>query len=133
MQRAMEWMLTGRTLTAREVHEAGLVLSTHPAGEVLGVAMDLAGEIATQAAPVSAALTRQLLWRMMTADHPMAAHQAETHALNLRGLSADAAEGVSAFLEKRPPNFLEHLSDFPRVIPHDDPDFTPPPSGRSNR
>lgn len=126
MQRAMEWMLTGRNLTAAELLEAGAVLSTHPATEVLTVAMEIARGIATRVAPVSAALTRQLLWQMQTADHPMTAHRLETLALNLRGLSVDAAEGVAAFLAKRDPEFSDRLSEFPEVVDLTGPAYTPP-------
>ncbi|GAA3133765.1 hypothetical protein GCM10020255_008270 [Rhodococcus baikonurensis] len=64
--------------------------------------------------PVSAALTRQLVWRMLGAPHPMLAHTAETNALNVRGVSADAREGFAAFLDKRPPKFPDHVSTHAR-------------------
>ena len=44
-----------------------------------------AGEIAANTAPVSVALARQLLWRMLGAAHPMEAHQADSRALFARG------------------------------------------------
>ena len=59
-------------------------------------------EIATNAAPVSAALTRQMLWRMLGADHPMEAHKIDSRGIYSTGRAADAREGVTAFLEKRP-------------------------------
>lgn len=110
IQRALEWMLTGRRFGAQEALAAGLVLSVHPADEVLEVAMGIARDIAT-VSPVSASLTRRLLWEMLTADHPMTAHRIETHALNHRGVSGDAHEGVQAFLERRTPTFTDNVSD----------------------
>lgn len=112
-QRALEWLLTGRTLTAREVHDAGLALSLHPADRVLDAAMGLAREICDAAAPVSASVTRRLLWQMMTASHPMDAHRIETQALNRLGISPDAQEGVDAFLTRRAPSFSGRVSTTP--------------------
>lgn len=63
----------------------------------------LAREIADNTAPVSIALTRQTLWRMAGAEHPMEAHRIDSRAIQARGQSADAREGVSSFLEKRQP------------------------------
>ncbi len=88
VQKAMEWTLTGRRFGAAEALEAGLVRSVHPADEVLPATLELAHEIA-QASPVSVALSRQMLWRMLGATSPMDAHRVETWALNQRGVSAD--------------------------------------------
>lgn len=124
-QRALEWMLTGRTVSPQEAHDSGLVLSVHPSGRVLDVALDLAGQIAA-AAPVSASYTRRLLWQMLTAAHPMQAHRIETQALNTLGLSADAEEGVAAFLDRRTPSFTGRVSaapDFMADLPR--PDYAP--------
>ncbi|MDQ7909053.1 enoyl-CoA hydratase-related protein [Phytohabitans sp. ZYX-F-186] len=130
MWQAMEWMLTGRVFDAGEALAGGLVRSLHPAGEVLTAALGLADEIARHAAPVSAALTRRLLWQMLTVDHPMTAHEMETHALNLRGISDDAGEGIAAFLHKREPAFTDRVSrHLPPVLP-DGRTFTPPGARR---
>jgi enoyl-CoA hydratase/carnithine racemase len=61
------------------------------------VAMELAHEIADITSSVSTSLSRRLLWQMKTASHPMQSHQIETHVLNVRGVSADVREGISAF------------------------------------
>ncbi|TCB95475.1 enoyl-CoA hydratase [Micromonospora zingiberis] len=125
-QRALEWLLTGRVFGAAEALAGGLVRSTHPAGEVLPVALGLAAEIAERAAPVSATLTRQLVWRMLTAEHPATAHKAETYLLNLRGMSGDAAEGIAAFLDKREPRFPDRVSrDLPSLPTGADADADP--------
>jgi enoyl-CoA hydratase/carnithine racemase len=105
ISRAMEWVASGRVFGAQEALEAGLVRSVHPAGELLDAAHALAREIADNAAPVSVALARRMLWRMLGAEHPMVAHRADSRAMFLRGQSADAREGIASFLEKRAPNF----------------------------
>ena len=102
---ALEWCLTARVLPASEALAGGLVRRLCPADEVLPVAAQLAAEIAMNAAPVSAVITRQLLWQMLGADHPMAAHRIESRAIFDTGRMADSAEGVAAFLEKRQPNW----------------------------
>ena len=78
----------------------------------------LAGEISENAAPVSVAIARKLLWRMLGADHPMAAHRADSRAIFARGQSDDAREGVTSFLEKRAPEFTDRVSDgLPELFP----------------
>ena len=119
MQTALEWCFTGRLFSAEEAHERGLVRSLHAPEELLGAARALACEIADNTAPVSIALTRQMLWRMAGADQPMEAHRADSRAIQSRGASADAAEGVTSFLEKRSPHYPNRVStDLPDIWPH---------------
>ena len=118
ISRAIEWVATGRVFSAQEALEGGLVRSLHPAGELLGAAYELAGEIAQNTAPVSVALARQMMWRMLGAEHPMLAHRADSRGMFSRGQSADAVEGVTAFLEKRPAQFPDLVSDgLPEIMP----------------
>lgn len=105
VSRAMEWVATGRVFLAPEALEAGLVRSIHPKDELLDVARALGREIAENTAPVSVALSRQMLWRMLGADHPMEAHKIDSRAIDTRGASEDVREGVTSFLEKRPANY----------------------------
>jgi len=102
INQALEWCLTARVFLAQEALDGGLVRSLHPADEVLGVARGLADEIVRNAAPVSASLTRQMMWKMLGADHPMEAHKIDSRGIFDLGRSADAREGVTAFLQKRP-------------------------------
>jgi enoyl-CoA hydratase/carnithine racemase len=118
ISQAAEWCYTGRILTAREALDGRLVRSVHPADELLPAARAIASEIASGTAPVSVALTRQMLWRMLGADHPMEAHRVDSRAINSRGASDDAREGVLSFLEKRPAEFPVKVSDgLPDVFP----------------
>jgi enoyl-CoA hydratase/carnithine racemase len=118
ISRAMEWVSTGRVFSAQEGLEGGLLRSLHPAGELLDAAHALAREIAENTAPVSVALARQLMWRMLGAEHPMLAHRADSRGMFARGQSADAVEGITAFLEKRPANFPDQVSDgLPEIMP----------------
>jgi enoyl-CoA hydratase/carnithine racemase len=116
--RAMEWVATGRVFSVQEALEAGLIRSIHPAGELLDAAYAIAREIAENTAPVSVALARQMLWRMLGAEHPMLAHRADSRGMFFRGQSADAFEGVRSFLEKRPARFSDLVSDgLPDIMP----------------
>jgi enoyl-CoA hydratase/carnithine racemase len=118
ISQAMEWVATGRVFTAEEALAGRLVRSVHPADEVLGVAHGLAHEIADNTAPVSVAIARRLLWEMSGAPHPMDAHRADSRAIFARGQSADVVEGVTSFLEKRPPRFGDRVSDgLPELFP----------------
>jgi len=111
VSRAMEWVATGRVFLAPEALEAGLVRSIHPKGELLDVARGLGREIAENTAPVSVALSRHMLWRMLGADHPMEAHKIDSRAIDTRGRSEDVREGVTSFLEKRPARYPMKVSD----------------------
>ncbi|NND74286.1 MAG: crotonase/enoyl-CoA hydratase family protein [Ilumatobacter sp.] len=125
ISRAAEWCFTGRVFPAAEALDGGLVRSVHEADELLDAARALAREIADNSAPVSVALTRQMLWRMLGADHPMDAHRIESRAILSRGGSADAREGVTSFLEKREADFPDRVGGgLPDVFPdHVEPTF----------
>ncbi len=110
MQTALDWCLSGRIVPAQEAFDQGLLKSMHEPEDLLPAARAIAREIADNTAPVSVALNRQLLWRMAGADHPMEAHMTDSRAIQSRGASADAQEGVSSFLEKRPPAFPNRVS-----------------------
>jgi enoyl-CoA hydratase/carnithine racemase len=126
VQTALEWCYTGRIFPAAEAHERGLVRSLHAPDDLLPAARALAREIADNTAPVSVAVTRQLIWRMAGAAHPMEAHRADSRGIQLRGRSGDAREGVTSFLEKRPAAFPDKVSsDLPNIWPHwRDPEFS---------
>jgi len=117
-QTALEWCFTGRVFSAAEAKEKGLVRSLHAPEELLPAARALAREIADNTAPVSIAITRQLIWRMTGAAHPMEAHMADSRGIQIRGAQKDVREGVNSFLEKRPPQFPDKVSaDLPDIWP----------------
>ncbi len=117
VSQAAEWLYTGRLFDAAEARTGGLVRSVHPPEDLLRAAGALAAEMA-ETAPVSVALTRQMLWRMQGADHPMVAHRADSRAVYATGAAADAREGIVSFLEKRPAHFTGRPStELPEVFP----------------
>ncbi len=125
ISQAQEWVLTGRVFLADEALRGGLVRSIHPQAELLQVARELAKEIVDNAAPVSVALARQMMWRMLGASHPMEAHRVDSRGIQERGRSADTREGVMSFLQKRPAVFTDMVStDIPDVfVGWEEPEF----------
>lgn len=115
---ALEWTFSGRVFGAQEALDGRLVRSLHPADELIHAARDLAREIADNTSAVTVALTRQMMWRMLGADHPMEAHKIDSQGVRAMGASADGREGVLSFLEKRPPRFTMRTSrDMPEYYP----------------
>lgn len=122
ISQAAEWVYTGRVFGADEAHEHGLVRSVHAGDALLSAARAIAAEIAENTAPVSVALSRQMLWRMLGAAHPMDAHRIDSRGIQIRGASNDSREGVTSFLEKRPAVFTDRISDgLPAIFPNWEP------------
>jgi enoyl-CoA hydratase/carnithine racemase len=118
MGTAMDWMISGRVFGAEEAHRAGLVHSLHAPEELLGNAYTLAKEIIATTAPVSVAVTRQLLYRMSTLDSPFPVHEADSKLIGGMLTNPDAVEGVLSFLQKRPPAFGMRVDrDLPDFLP----------------
>ena len=115
---ALDWCLTGRMVPAQEALQARLVRSLHEPEDLLQFARAYAVSIVENTSPVSVALTRQMLWRMAGARDPMEAHRIDSRAVQARGASADAHEGVQSFLQKRTPRFPDKVSaDMPAFFP----------------
>lgn len=115
---ATEWCFTGRVFDAQEAKDRGLVTHLVEPEELLDYAKKLAREIADNTAPVSVALTRQMLWRLLGADHPMEGHKLDSRGVFARGRQEDAKEGVMSFLEKRQPKYPNKVStDMPSYFP----------------
>ena len=118
ISKAAEWCFSGRVFAADEALAGGLVRSVHAPDELLDAAYGLAREIADNTSAVSVALTRQMLWRMLGADHPMEAHKVDSRAIWELGRGVDAREGVESFLEKRPAVFSgSPTADMPDFVP----------------
>lgn len=109
-QQALEWVLTGRKFEAGEALDGGLVRSVHEPQELLPAAYALAREIVEHTAPVAVAVTRQMFRQLAAADSPEPAHRAASAAMKALGGSADAREGIEAFLAKRRPAFPGRVS-----------------------
>lgn len=126
ISQAVEWCYSGRVFPAQEALDGGLVRSVHAADELIPTARAIAADIAENSAPVSVALTRQMMWRMLGADHPMEAHKADSRGILERGRSADAKEGVESFLEKRAATYTNSVSnELPDLFPEwTDPEFS---------
>jgi len=110
ISRALEWVMSGRLFSVDEALTGGLIRSSHAPDQLLAIARDTATQIAANTSAVSVALARQMLWRMLGADHPMEAHKVDSRAIYYTGRSADAAEGITSFLEKRPAKFTDKPS-----------------------
>ncbi|MDD9889112.1 MAG: crotonase/enoyl-CoA hydratase family protein [Gammaproteobacteria bacterium] len=118
ISQALEWCFSGRVFPADEALAGGLVRSVHQPDELLSAAKAIAQEIAENTAPVSVALIRQMLWKMLGTDHPMEAHKVDSRGIYYCGKSDDVKEGVESFLEKRPAEFpLQVSKDMPEFFP----------------
>jgi enoyl-CoA hydratase/carnithine racemase len=128
ISRAAEWVYTGRVFDADEALVGGLVSRVVAPDALLATARGLALEIAENTSAISVALARQMMWKLLGAEHPMDAHRLDSRAMFWTGRSADAREGVSAFLEKRPARFpLRPSTDLPPFYPWwRTPPFSPP-------
>lgn len=122
ISQALEWTYSGRIFSGAEAHEHGLVRSLHSPETLMDDARELALSFVQESSAVSVALTRQMMWTMLGAPHPMSAHLADSKAMYAMGQSTDAAEGINAFLEKRKPEFPMRVST---ELP--DLDLTSPP------
>ena len=118
ISKSLEWTFSGKVFDAKEALNGGLVRSIHPKDTLMDEAKIIANEIIENTSPVSVSMTRQMLWKMLGADHPMEAHKVDSRAIYELGKGEDTKEGVNSFLEKRPP-------EFPNKVSKDMPDFYP--------
>jgi len=118
ISQALEWCYSGRVFAAEEALRGGLVRSLHDQAGLLPAARELARGFSEHSSPLSVAMTRHMMWRMLGADHPVEAHNLDSRAIYHLGRGADAKEGVEAFLEKRPAQFKGRVSeDMPEFFP----------------
>ena len=118
ISKALEWTYSGKVFSPEEALSGGLIRSVHSSEELLEEAYKISNEIIENTSSVSVALTRQMLWKMLGADHPMEAHKVDSRAIYALGKGADAKEGVNSFLEKRTPEFPNKVSeDMPEFFP----------------
>jgi enoyl-CoA hydratase/carnithine racemase len=126
ISKALEWGCTGRLIMPDEALAGGLVRSIHTPEELLPAAFALAHEVADNAAPVSVAVTRQAMWRLLGSPHPMDGHRVDSRGVRFLARLDDAAEGVNSFFEKRPPRFTGKPSQqLPNTMPWwEEPEFS---------
>ena len=118
MGTAVDWMISGRVFGPEEALRAGLVHSVHPPEAVLDKAYELARDLVANTAPVSVAVTRQLLYRMASAPSPFEVHELDSKLTADLPTTPDTAEGVLSFLQKRPPEFTMRVdTDLPSYLP----------------
>jgi enoyl-CoA hydratase/carnithine racemase len=118
ISQALEWCYSGRVFPGDEALAGGLVRSVHQPDDLLAAAKVIAREIADNTSAVSVTLIRQMMWKMLGADHPMEAHKIDSRGIYFAGKAADAKEGVESFLEKR-------TAKFPLKVSEDMPEFYP--------
>ena len=111
ISRAMEWVASGEVFPAEEAMAGGLVRSVHEPDDLLPAAYALARKLTESSSAVSIAVARKMMWRMLGADHPMAAHKVDSRGILERGRSEDVKEGINSFFEKRAPQFPDKVSD----------------------
>ena len=111
ISRAMEWVASGEVFPAEEAMAGGLVRSVHEPDDLLPAAYALARRLTESSSAVSIAVARKMMWRMLGADHPMAAHKVDSRGILERGRSEDVKEGINSFFEKRAPQFPDKVSD----------------------
>ena len=118
ISQALEWTYSGRVFSAQEALAGRLVSKVVPPAELIPAARAIAKDIVDNTAPVSVALIRQMMWRMLGADDPMEAHKVDSRGIYERGRSSDVKEGVVSFLEKRPAQFGNKVTaDMPPYYP----------------
>lgn len=118
ISQALQWCYSGKVFPAAEAASGGLVQEVYEADDLLPAARAIATEIASNTSAVSVALIRQMMWKMLGADHPMEAHKIDSRGIYHMGRGADAKEGVESFLEKRPAEFgLKVSEDMPEYFP----------------
>lgn len=111
ISQAMEWVASGEVFPAEEALAGGLVRSVHEPDDLLPAAYALARRLTESSSPVSIAVARKMMWRMLGADHPMEAHKVDSRGILERGRSDDVKEGINSFFEKRAPQFPDKVSD----------------------
>lgn len=118
VSRAAELFYTGRTIPASEALELGIVSRVVPDANLVSAARALATDIARNAAPVSVAITKRLIWHNLTEPDMQRAEDVESRLFWWAGAQADTREGVSAFREKRSPQWKMQTSrDLPPGLP----------------
>jgi len=115
IQQALEWVYSADILTADQALAGRLVRSLHEPDDLVPAAQELARSFVVNRSPVALGLAKRLLYRNSAAADPLEAHLSDSLAMYWQSLG-DGKEGVTAFLEKRPPVFTSSATDLPDVF-----------------
>ncbi len=110
ISKALEWCYSAEIFYSEEALAAGLLRSIHEPSDLMTAAKGIAHKFIDQSSAVSRTVLRHMMWRMMEANDPVQAHRIDTAAMVALGTAADAQEGISAFLEKRPARYSDKVS-----------------------
>ena len=118
ISQALEWTYSGRIFEAEEALATGFARQIYAGPDLIPAARKLARSFIDDSSAVSVSTIRHMMWKGLTMDHPMEAHKIESRGMYYQGRSDDAKEGISSFLEKRPPSFPGKVStDMPDHFP----------------
>lgn len=118
ISKALELCFSGEIFSAEDALKFGMVNYLFEPDELMNASKEIAKKLFSNTAPVSVALTRHMIWDMSSATSPEDAHIIDSKAIDSRGASKDAAEGVMSFLEKREAEYKNKIStDMPSFFP----------------
>ena len=116
ISKALDWCFSGKVFPAQEALNYGLVSEVVEEDNLVNKALEIGNTFVSKTSSVSVTLSRQMLWRMLGANHPMEAHMIDSLAMEKMGKSSDIKEGILSFLEKREPKFPMKVSkDLPDI------------------
>ena len=109
ISKALDLTFSGRIIESKEALDISLISSIHKPENLIDDAIHIAQELVEKSAPISIAITRQMLWRSFGQTHPYDAHVIESKAIDSKGHQM-MQRGVNSFLEKRPAKFRNLIS-----------------------
>ena len=116
ISKALDWCFSGKVFSAQEALKHGLVSEIIEENNLLNRALKIANTYTSKTSSVSVSLSRQMLWRMLGANHPREAHLIDSVAMKEMGKSLDIKEGILSFFERREPKFPMKVSrDLPDI------------------